>query len=127
MIGIAYLKRLFGAGSDAEDENGLEKLQAYLERQAATLNLVARYEEPTLDTRGEPTAVFPMTLYHDGEVYAKHSKEFPIPDDGLDDESAPLTAFLRAHNIQSVADIGAIEGAEANARLLDNGEVEVEY
>lgn len=120
----AIIERLFG-GNDTDEANGLAALQALLAERQNNLSLTAEYIRPTVNMQGEPTAVFPCTLYHDGEEYGAHAKEFTIPDKGLTDEDAPLTRFLNAHGIESIEDIGAIEGVTESATLNDNGEVEV--
>lgn len=116
------LDRLFG-GNNAD--NGLEALQSLLSEREATLSLTARYGRPTVNTTGEPTAVFPITLYNEGEEYGAHSKEFAIPDDGLEDTDSPLAKFLDKHDIHTVEELGNIEGVEDTAALNDNGDVEV--
>lgn len=118
------LDRLFG-GSDDGNDDGLAALQRLLEDRQTNLSLTAVYGRPTVSMQGEQTAVFPCTLYHDGEEYGAHVKEFTIPDGGLDDEDAPLTQFLERHGITTIQDIGAIEGAEERATLNDKGDIEV--
>lgn len=119
----SIITRLFGGNDDAQD--GLEALQTLLAEREATLTLTARYVRPTVNTQGEPTAVFPITLYQDGEEYGAHAKEFTIPDDGLDEEDAPLTQFLARHGIESIENLGDIQGVEDSATLKENGEIEV--
>jgi len=120
----SIIARLFG-GNDGGNDDGLAALQALLAERQTNLALTAQYVSPTVNTQGEPTAVFPCTLYHDGEEYGAHAKEFAIPDNGLDDEDAPLTQFLARHGIENIENIGAITGVEDSATLKDNGEVEV--
>jgi len=125
MSAIGYIKGLLGL-NDEQQADGLESLKRFLEERQNTLSLTAEYGRPSVNTQGEITAVFPMTLYYDGERYGGHGKEFPLPDSGLSDEDAALTKFLNAHGIESVENLAAIEGETANAVLKDNGEVEVE-
>lgn len=125
MSALEYLKGLIGLTNDEDETGGLEALQNYLSKQEERLSLTAVFARPTIDTQGEPTAVFPAALFHDGEEYARHAKEFPIPDDGLSDESAALTQFLSEYGIESVENLGDIQGQSAGATLKENGEVEV--
>jgi hypothetical protein len=125
MNALEYIKGLMGLTEDEDETDGLEALQNYLAKQEERLSLTAVFARPTIDTQGEPTAVFPVTLLHDGEEYAPHTKEFPIPDDGLDDESAALTQFLAEYGIESTENLGEMQGETASATLKDNGEVEV--
>jgi hypothetical protein len=119
----SILTRLFGGNDDETD--GLAALQSALAERQTTLDLSAEYERPTINRQGEPTAMFPCTLYEGGEPYGAHAKEFAIPDNGLDDEDAPLTRFLNRYGIESIEDLGSIQGTETTATLKDNGEVEV--
>jgi hypothetical protein len=124
MSAVAKLKALLGL-TDSTEQDGLEVLQGFLEERQARLSLEAVYGRPTVNTQGEVTAIFPITLYHEDERYAEHAKEFPLPDDGLEDDSAPLTKFLNEHGITSVESLGDIQGQTDNAVLKDNGEIEV--
>lgn len=126
-----FIKGLFGLNDSEDTEDGLEILADLLAEREATLALDAEYGKPTTNTTGEPTAVFPVTLRHDGEDYGSHTKEFPLPDDGLDDVDAALTQFVAdAHGIApedvEFADLAAVEGLTADARLEENGDITVE-
>jgi len=61
----SIIARLFG-GNDSGNDDGLAALQALLAERQTNLALTAQYVSPTVNTQGEPTAVFPCTLYHDG-------------------------------------------------------------
>lgn len=126
MSATERLKALFGL-TDSTDPDGLAVLQDLLAERQSRLSLEAEYGRPTVNMQGEPTAVFPISLYHDGDAYGAHSKEFPIPDNGLEDEGAPLTQFLHAHGISSIENLDQIQGETTSATLKDNGEVEVEF
>lgn len=122
------LKALFGFGSTEEPTTcGLADLQALLHEREATLKLTAEYGTPTVSKQGEPTAVFPITLYHEGSEYGAHAKEFLIPDAGLSDEDAPLTKFLNAHGVTSIGELRSIEGMTDNAELDEAGDINVTY
>lgn len=125
MSALNRIKAILGLTTDEAQPDGLAALQNFLAERQARLSLEARYGRPTVNTQGEVTAVFPITLYHDGEEYGAHAKEFPLPDNGLEDEDAALTRFLDAHGIESVENLGDIEGQTEGATLKENGEVEV--
>lgn len=130
MSAIGYIKGLLGL-NDSEEVDGLGVLADLLAEREATLALDAEYGRPTTNTLSEPTAVFPVTLRHEGEDYGGHAKEFVVPDNGLDDTDAALTQFLadaRGKDPEDVtfADLAAVEGMTADARLTDNGDIEVD-
>lgn len=125
-----YLRRLFGANND--DVDGLQVLADKLASRESTMNLTATYDRPTVNTRGEETAVFPATVYQDGEEYAVTCKEFPLPDSGLEDTEAPLTRFLAdVWEVDATTitfdDLAAVEGLGADAELNKYGELKVTY
>lgn len=129
MSALGFIKGLLGLNdSDEVEEGGLDILAELLAEREATLALDAEYGQPTTNTLGEPTAVFPATLFHDGEEYGAHVKEFTLPDNGLDDTEAPLTQFVAdAHGISpeeaDFSDLAAIEGMSADARLTEEGDL----
>lgn len=118
--------------NDSEQEDGLDVLADLLAQREATLALDATYQKPTVSQTGEPTAVFPIYLEtEDGEPYGLHAKEFPLPDDGLEEDDADLTQFVAdAHGIDAedavFADLAAVAGLEAEARLGEDGELTVD-
>lgn len=120
---LNYLRGLLGGSDDEQD--GLEALQALLADRETTLRLTAQYGRPTVDGQGETTAIFPTTLYHDGEEYGKHYKEFALPDNGLQDSDEPLTRFLNSHGISSIEELGDIQGMTDEARLTEGGDIVV--
>lgn len=120
-----FITRLLGRGEETAD--GFEQLQQYLEAQQAVAQFEVEYGRPTISTLGEPTAQFPYTIYDDGVSYGAGAKEFPIPDNGMQDTGAPLTRFLHAHSISTVGDLGAIEGQRDSAELTDGGDLEVQF
>lgn len=118
-------------GGSESETNGIDVLANLLAEREATLALEAQYAEPTVSNVGETTAVFPIDLYADDEDYGLHAKEFPLPDDGLDDADAPLTQFVaEARNVDAdnvtFADLAAVEGMYADARLNEQGDIEVD-
>lgn len=131
MSAITYIKGLLGLnGSDAA-EDGLDVLADLLAQREVTLALDAEYAKPTTSTVGEPTAVFPVSLTHEGEDYGAHAKEFPLPDDGLDDAEAALTLFVAdatgtAPEDVTFADLSSVEGLTADARLTEGGDIAVD-
>jgi hypothetical protein len=112
-------------GNSTETTDGLAELQAILADKQTTLDLSATFGRPTIDKQGTTTAVFPYTVTHEGAPYTNGAKEFVIPDEGLNGESS-LSAFLTNYAIGTVADIGSIEGAEAESvTLTDSGDIRV--
>lgn len=120
----ATIARWLGLTDEAD---GLEILQDYLAAQQAVAQYEVEYGRPTINTLGEPTAQFPYTIYDDGVAYGSGVKEFPVPDNGLDDTSAPLVRFLHSHSISTVEDLGAIEGQRDSAELTESGDLEVQF
>lgn len=128
---IGYIKSLFGVSNEEETYSGLTVLEDLLAEREATLRLEAEYERPTVNTTGEPTAVFPITLFHEGDEYGATVKEFPLPDNGLDELEADLTQFVGEANgllpeEVMFSDLSSIEGMSAEARLTEEGEIVVD-
>lgn len=122
MSAIEYIKGLLGLTTD--DVDGLAALQDALASREAELSLTAEYGRPTISNVGEPTAVFPVSLYHEGEEYGAASKEFALPDNGLADDSN-LAAFLAERGIEDVSDLADIEGQTDDATIGANGDLVV--
>lgn len=124
---LQTIKSLLGLQDDSDELTGLEALQTYLAEKEETLgSLTAVFTEPTVDTQGEVTAVFPYTVFHEGELYGYGTKEFLIPDSGLQGDSA-LSDFLANHGIFAVDELGQIEGIEVDASLNEEtGDITVE-
>lgn len=125
---MSVLQRFFGSN---DQPDGLTVLENLLAERQATLALEAEYGRPTVNMQGEPTAVFPISLFHEGEEYGAHAKEFAVPDNGLDDEDAPLTRFLAVATDQdpsevTMEDLTAVEGMTAGAALCENGDITVD-
>lgn len=129
---LTAIQSLLGiGGNEQSSESGLDVLESILAERQAGLDLEAVYEQPSVNTVGETTAVFPVSLYHEGDEYGATSKEFTVPDDGLDDTDAPLTEFVAdANNLDgeevTFTDLRAIEGMTAEAELTEDGEVTVD-
>lgn len=126
---LARLKDLFSRSDDPTD--GLDLIEELLNEREATLSLEAEYGRPHPNMKDEPTVVFPYTLYTgDGEQYGTGSKEFVIPDDGLQDSTAPLVSFIKKrHEIQTgdvdFQALANVEGTTAPAELNAKGDVVV--
>ena len=111
-----------------DDANETSVLMAELAARERSLNLTAEYEAPTMSEVGETTAVFPYTLYHDGETYGRDTREFVIPDNGLADTDSPLVQFVaKKHGIApedvTPTAVAEIEGYTADAELDADGRV----
>lgn len=122
---------LFPFGDSGSEAEGIDVLASLLAEREAALNLDAQYAQPTVSTVGEPTAVFPVNLYADEQEYGTTAKEFALPDNGLDDADAALTQFVaNARDVDAedvaFADLAAVEGMYADARLNDEGDIEVD-
>jgi hypothetical protein len=120
---LSKVRRLFG--QPASDDDGTETLRRLIQEREATLNLTAAYGQPYANTTDEPTAVFPYTVFADGDVYSTGRKEFPIPNDGLTEDSA-LTAFVA--NVTGADEVTfetllAVEGETAEATLTEGGDI----
>lgn len=129
MSAFDYITGLLGL-NDSNEADGLDILANLLSEREAVMTLDAQYEKPTTNTMGEPTAVFPISLFQEGEEYGAASKEFPLPDSGLDDADAALTQFVAdANGIDAddvtFADLAAVQGLTASAELNDEGDIEV--
>jgi hypothetical protein len=118
---------LFGT---TETVRGIDLLRDELLKRQRSLSFTAVFDEPTFSGKTEPTAVFPYTVYTDDEVYCSGVKEFPIPDDGLNEQTAPLVQFLAQYHDKDVGDVTfddvvAIAGVTADAWLASDGDIRV--
>jgi hypothetical protein len=118
---------LFGA----EQTDPIEELRRLFDERESTLHLEATYGLPRPDMQGEPTVVFPYTVFDgDGEPYGSGSKEFIIPDDGMAERGSALVDFLaKRHDITrenvTFDHLIAIEGTTAEASLNTEGDIVV--
>lgn len=127
MFGI--LSRLFGSNDD--ESTGLDALETVLTKQEATLDLRAEYQEPQFSGKSDDTAVFPYVTFDGDDLYAVNTKEFPIPDGGLEAADSDLVQFLADANgidAEDVTfdDLANIQGMTANADISDDGEIVAE-
>lgn len=127
MSALSALRGLIPSFDSGDDLSGVEGLRVLLEQQMGGISLEAEYGEPTFDTVGEPTAVFPYTVYQDGSTYRTGAKEFVVPDNGLNDSDSDLVAFLEAHGVFGLEDLEAIEGQRDSAQLTEGGDIEVTF
>lgn len=116
-------------GDTDDDQPTTELLEDLFRERENTLDLSVQFDLPEPNTIDEPTAVFPYTIYDDGEVYGTGSKEFPIPDNGFADNDANVTRFIAAVTDTAPEDVGvealyAVEGVTLDAELTDSGNVE---
>lgn len=125
------IKAILGLTDEAStDTDEIEQLRELLAEREAELNLGAEYGRPHPNMEGEPTVVFPYSIYNDGNEYGAGAKEFLLPDDGLGDTEAPLVKFVgKRHGIgPDEVDFEAlanVEGTTADAFLNDDGDVVV--
>lgn len=125
-----YLTSLFGSTDD--EAPTVDALEELFRKRQATLDLTAEFHLPAPNMTDEPTAVFPYTLLtNDGERYGTGSKEFPIPDDGFEDNDAPITQFISNLSGTDAGEVDidalrSIDGTTADATLNDEGDVIVE-
>lgn len=123
---MGLLNWLFGDSNDEVNETSL--LVNELAARERSLSLTAEYDAPTMSEVGETTAVFPYTLYNDGQQYGRDTREFLIPDDGLAAEDSPLVQFVAdktgvpAEEVQPV-DVAAVEGCTTECELNEHGRV----
>lgn len=116
----------------SNDTNGTDFLKTYLEKQENTLSLEAEFAEPAINMVGEPTAIFHLDTYHDGEQYGYEAREFVIPDNGLEDADSPLAQFMSralGDNADDLSrdNIDDLEGVTADASLKANGNYELAF
>ena len=125
-----YIAGLLGL-NETEEADGLQQLRDLLAEREAELTLEAEYGRPHPNMTDEPTVVFPYSLYTgDGEEYGAGSKEFVIPDNGLNDTDSPLVQFVGRRLGIGPDDVdfealASVEGTSASAELKENGDVEV--
>lgn len=132
MNATTTIKAILGL-TDDEEADGLEQLRDLLAVREAELSLTAEYGRPHPNTQDKPTTVFPYTLIdQNGDEYGAGSKEFVIPDDGLEDADSALATFIgkRLGVSPEEVDFDAlvnVEGTTASAELNESGDVEVAH
>lgn len=117
---------LFNRTNDDTDE--LELIRELLAEREAELVLEAEYGKPSPNMTDEPTIVFPYTLFtQDGTRYGTGSKEFRLPDDGLDGDSPLCTFVAKRHGIETDAvgfeELVGVAGTTTSAELSESGNV----
>lgn len=128
---IAGLLPAFGSTDEDDGLQGLEGLRQLLKEREAELTLTATFGEPRPNMTDEPTVQFPYDLHTgEGVLYGTGMKEFSLPDNGLNDAESNLVQFL-GNTVAADADsvdfesLAAVEGLTAEARVNENGDIEV--
>lgn len=118
-----------GLTNDGRSNDSIDTLRQLFAEREATVDLTAAYHSPEPNMNDEPTTVFPYTLYDSNDdEYGTGAKEFPLPDDGLNDADAAVTEFVaRRHDLDpeevTFDDLAAVEGTTADAHFATNGDI----
>jgi len=93
-------------------------------------NRVLRARLTLLDRDPGPRPGRFRRMTSDGDEYGTGSKEFALPDDGLNASTAPLVRFIKQrHGIQTgdvdFEALASVEGTTAPAELNEDGDVKV--
>jgi len=122
---MSLLKRLLFGDDSNDTQSPEDKLRELFAERENDLQLTAVFAKPQPDMQDKPTVVFPFDLIDgDGELYGGNDREFFIPDDGFNEDSA-LARFVSdvtGVDEPTTEDMFAVEGKQARAEIDTFGE-----